>query len=87
MPERKVKVPLPNGQMGDGVDVPVEKSDERWSEFTLADGTILRVKSMVASAIRVDGQFDPEGNPMYAVRTANAMVIVSVPEELRQKAQ
>jgi hypothetical protein len=87
MPERRVKVPLPNGQVGEGYDVPVAASQEQWSEVTLEDGTILRVKAVVSSAIRIDSQWDPEGNPLYAVKSGQAIVIVSVPPELKRKVQ
>jgi hypothetical protein len=84
MAERRVKVPLPNGQVGEGSDVPVAKSEEHWSEITLEDGTVLRIKSVVSSAVRIDGQWDAEGNPMYAIKSGQAVVVVSVPPELRR---
>jgi len=87
MAERRVKVPLPNGQIGEGVDVPVAKSQEQWSDITLEDGTVLRAKAVIASAVRVDGQWDQEGNPLYAIKSGQAIVIVSVPPELKRKVQ
>lgn len=81
---RRVQVPF-MGKMLDGMDVPVEESTEKWSEVKLADGTVLRIKQTVASVIRLDGQWDAEGNPIYVVKSAPAIAIVSVEEALRKR--
>ena len=84
MAERRVQIPF-MGKVMDGVEVPVEESTERWSEITLEDGTIIRVKQSIASVVRVDGQYDMEGNPMYVVNSAPAVAIVHVEEKYRRK--
>lgn len=83
MPERKVKVPLPTG-IAEGFEVPVTESVERWTELRLEDGSVLRIKPVVVSVIRIEGQYDPQGNPMYAVQGGQTMVIGSVPDHLRR---
>ena len=86
MPERKVKTPFgPPGQMADGYEVNVEESTEKWSEYTLSDGTVLRGKMTLIGAVRIEGQFDPQGNPMYAMNMSPTLVIVSTPEKLKGK--
>lgn len=85
MPEKKTKITLPNGVF-DGNEVAISESTERWSDIKLEDGTVLRLKPSVFSAIRIDGQYDQDGNPMYAVKSTNAMVIVSAPDHLRKGA-
>ena len=87
MVERKTKVMLPTGQMGDGVEVPVEESTERWSDIKFEDGTLMRVKLSVVSAVRVPGQYDAQGNPMYVLQMTPTMAIVESPEHLRKKVQ
>jgi hypothetical protein len=83
--ERKVKVPMPpSGAMTDGFDVPVVESTERWTEIKLEDGSILRIKASVLSAIRVQGQFDNDGNPMYALKSNISMVVVDAPDNLKR---
>jgi hypothetical protein len=84
MAERKVQVPW-MGKTMDGVEVPVEESTERWSEIKLEDGTIIRVKQSVAQVIRVDGQYDAEGNPLYVVKSSPAVAIVHVDEDRRRR--
>jgi len=36
------------------------------------------------SAIRVTGQFDNDGNPMYALKAANQMVVAESPPNLKR---
>jgi hypothetical protein len=84
--ERKVKVPIPpDGNLVDGLEVPVLESTERWSEVKLEDGSVLRVKPSILSAIRVPGQYDQEGNPMYALKATNTMMIAEAPEHLKRQ--
>ncbi|MGC2412752.1 MAG: hypothetical protein WA459_08660 [Stellaceae bacterium] len=87
MPERKVEVTLPTGEKGQGTEVQVEESSERWSEFTMADGTVIRAKVTLLSAVRVDGQYDPAGNPLYLSNVQPVITISSVPQELKKKVQ
>lgn len=84
MPEKKVTVPLQDGSTAEGVDVPVVETTERWSEVKLGDGTIFRIKPLVAAVTRLEGKYDPEGNPMYALKAGHSMVLDSVPQDLRK---
>ncbi len=85
MPEnkRKVMLPAPVG-MVEGVDVPVKESTERWSEIELTDGTVLRLKPNVMHVTRIDGQWDPDGNPMYALFSNQVMTVTNVAAHLRK---
>jgi hypothetical protein len=87
MAERPTKVTLPGGQVADAFEVPVEESIERWSELKLEDGSILRVKINVITVTRVQGMWDAQGNPFYAVNAAPVMAVVDAPENLRKKVQ
>ncbi len=78
---------LPSGEIVRGLEVPVEESNERWSEIKLEDGTVIRVKLNVISAVRVPGQFDQAGIPMYVMNMTPTIAILSVPENLRKKVQ
>lgn len=70
---------------GDVVDV--EESIERFSDITLKDGTLVRIKPVVVDVIRADGQWDNEGNPIYVVRSTNVMTVNNVDESLKKKVQ
>jgi hypothetical protein len=87
MSERKVPVTLPTGARAEGVEVQVDESTERWSEFKLQDGTILRVKATVLSAVRVDGEYDPAGNPIYVTNISPVITLASVPDRFRRQVQ
>ena len=85
MTEKKVTVPLPTGGFGEGFEVTVDESLDRWSEVTLEDGTKLRVKANVLSAIRLKDVWDQEGNPTYVVKSNATISLLSSPEVLRKK--
>ena len=83
---RKTKVQVvPNGPQVDGFKIPIAESSERWSEYTLEDGTIIRIKQVVFEMIRLADQYDPEGNPMYVTKATPILNIVSVPDNLKKK--
>ena len=85
MSENKIRTQLPDGSYKDGVEVPIDESTERWSEIKLTDETIIRVKQTVVQVVRVDGVFDPEGNPMYIVKSAPTIAIASVNPRLKKQ--
>jgi hypothetical protein len=91
MPEKKIKFPFPDPTapggmiMVDGNEVAVTESTERWTELHLEDGTVMRVKPNVISAIRIADRYDQEGNPMYAMRGGQIAMVVSAPEHLRKQ--
>lgn len=70
----------------EGTEVPLTESVERWTELKLEDGSVLRVKPTILSIIRLDGRYDPQGNPMYAIQGGQTMVVGSAPDHLRQPA-
>jgi hypothetical protein len=71
----------------EATEVPVKESTERWTEVTLEDGTILRIKPVVLSAIRVENQYDQEGNPLYQLKVNQLMTVASAPDHLRKGAE
>jgi len=88
MPERRVKVPFPtqNSPVRDGWEVQVRESTEKWTEVTLEDGTVLRLKMIVLGAVRIDGEYDPEGNPAYALKMNPVVMTVNSDARLRRPA-
>ncbi len=83
---RRLKVPGPNNTQVDGTEVLIDESSEKWSEFTLEDGTVFRGRVSIVSAVRVDDQYDAEGNPLYVLNTTPQIAIISVPDDLKKKA-
>ena len=84
MPEKKVRVNVAGIGLVDGVEVNVSESTERWTDITLEDGTTLRVKVVILGALRVDGRYDSDGNPVYSLRMTPVMAVTGVPEGLRR---
>lgn len=56
---------------------------EHWNEYLVDDGTVVRVKLVVTEIIRLDGEYNAQGEPLYTVESTNVSAI-SAPEELRQ---
>jgi hypothetical protein len=84
VPEKKITVPLPNSTKADAVEVGVTESVERWTDVKLDDGSSLRLKAVVLTAVRLEDQYDPEGNPQYLVKVNQVMTVVSAPDHLRK---
>jgi hypothetical protein len=75
----------PGGKPVQGFEVPIQESIDRWTELTLEDGAVIRIKPMVLGVIRLHNQWDPEGNPLYAIKGGqNVTTIVRVPDHLRK---
>lgn len=64
----------------------VTDSKEPWQEYQLIDGSTIRLKAIVSEIWRVDGEYDAEGNPLYAVKS-QVFSSVHAPEHLKRKAK
>jgi hypothetical protein len=86
MPEKKIKIPfpMPDSPLFDAAEVQIKESTERWSDVQLEDGTVLRVRPSILGAVRVDGQYDQDGNPAYTVKAQLQIVVASTPDTLRK---
>ena len=62
--------------------VRVRDAKEPWSEYTLADGSVVRCRLLLHSIRRVENQFAPNGDPLYDW-AAMPMFEVVAPEGLR----
>ena len=78
MPEQKKKIPM-FGQNVDVTDVPIKSSNEMFNDYTLEDGTVLKVKNVATSVMRLDGQYMPDGRPVYLVFTSPVVNVESSP--------
>lgn len=64
--------------------VDIVSSKDGWSEFTLADGTVIRTKAALLDVKKMVGQYNAEGEPIYVLQMT--MVNQSrVPENLKKK--
>jgi hypothetical protein len=70
---------------GEQVDFEVVKED--WNIYKLKDGTTLKIKLILVGVLRSNNQYDPLGNPIYAVNSTNVVRVIDVPKELKRKPQ
>lgn len=76
-PKRKLRY---GPEMVDGEDVEFEPLAERWNEYRLSDGTLLKMKLVVTRIIRID-KYNDQGEPIYLVNSNNVLT-ASVPPQL-----
>jgi hypothetical protein len=50
-------------------EVEVLEAREVWSEYRLADGTVLRVKPIMITVTRVDDAASADGEPVYNMKS------------------
>ena len=81
--ENKVSINL-GGKTVQATVVEVNQSGERWNEYFLEDGTVLKMKLVLKKVFKVDGEFDAEGNPVYVMQSTN-VTSVSAPGHLKKK--
>ena len=57
---------------------------EKWNTYLLHDGTTLKMKAVLAEVFRIEGQYAPNGDPLYS---ANTQVILNTnaPEALKKR--
>ena len=80
---RKRKVRAPNGEMVEATELSFQNAREHWNEYLLDDGTIIKLKPVATEVFKLDGQYDPQGNPIYILQSTNVLV-VNVPEEMKR---
>jgi hypothetical protein len=50
-------------------EIEMIEAKERWSEYRLSDGTTLRLKPVMIAIFRADGQYTPDGEPVYNMKS------------------
>lgn len=82
MPEDKVNINY-GGREAEASPIDVNSSQERWNEYLLEDGTVLKMKLVLKKVLKVEGEFDAEGNPVYVMQSTN-VVSLSAPAHLKK---
>jgi len=72
-----VPIPLPNGSTEKkvGLLMDIVEQKEFWSEYTLEDGTIIRVKQAIAQIVKIDTP-NPDDDPQYIVQAQPIIIII-----------
>lgn len=82
MDERRKKIQHLGRQI-DVTEIPFETPAEHWNEYLVDDGSVIKLKTITGEILRIDGEYDTEGNPLYLVKSTN-VVTVSAPEKPRE---
>lgn len=83
MSEKKVKLKLGDKEVN-ATEVSVNQVSERWNEYFIDDGSVLKLKPVVTKVYRIDNEYDAEGNPVYFAQSTNVLT-VSAPDDLKRK--
>ncbi len=78
MPEKKRKINV-FGHDVDVAEVAIIQGEEKFLYYKLEDGTVLKVKNVATSVLRVEGQYLPDGNPIYMVASTPVVSVESSP--------
>lgn len=81
--ERRRRIRLGDQEV-EAVQLTFQSAGENWNEYLVNDGTVIKLKPVATEILRVADQYDPDGNPVYVVRSAN-VVVVSAPDNLRRQ--
>ena len=68
-----------DGQSVDGHRVDFTPVDEPWTKHRLTDGTIVRIKLVVADVVKVSVD-KPGSEPRYIVKSSNILAIDTPPD-------
>lgn len=82
---RKANIQVGPNQFAEAELMESVSSNEKWSEYTLDDGSTLKLKPAVLEIWRVVDQYDTDGNPKYLIKSQNMMTVYS-PDNLKRKA-
>ncbi len=65
-------------------EIEILEAKERWNEYRLADGTTLRLRPVMIAVFRADGQYTPDGDPVYNMKST-LITDVRAPESAAAK--
>jgi hypothetical protein len=68
----------------DAVEVDFSEEKEFWNEYTLKDGTTLKVKLVLRGVKRL-ARYEPDGTPVYVINSMNVVRALNVPPEIKAK--
>ncbi len=85
MAGRKVKIDSPTtGEPVEATVVDVDDIKNRPIIINLSDGTLLNFRVDIVDAARIDGEWDSDGNPIYAIRSGTITTLIEVPDNLKK---
>ena len=73
------------GKMFPGKPVDISASSEPFSQYTLSDGSVVKVKTVLVDAVRLETYTD-SGDPVYQFQFQQILGVIA-PDSLKRKAQ
>jgi len=70
------------GHEAEVTEVDILEKRDRAAEYTLEDGSIIRFTTVPTTVLRVEGQYNADGTPVYLVVNQGVVTVVSSPAEL-----
>ena len=86
MPEKKRRVNVPGRGEREATLVMPTQSNEHWNTYLLEDGSVVRMKLVATEFMRIEDEYDREGNPLYYIRSTN-VTAVEAADSLRKPKQ
>jgi hypothetical protein len=80
MADKKKKLKV-FGKEIDVTEIEIAKADEGSNHYALEDGSVLRVRHVVNSIVKVDDQTSPIGHPIYMVFSTPVTTVESWKDE------
>jgi len=77
----KIVSPVSQRQV-EAEQVDFEARAEPWATYELSDGTVLKVRTILTNVMRIEGEYDQSGNPVYVVSSQN-VIQANAPKKLR----
>jgi hypothetical protein len=75
-----------NGKLCNAIPVEFEAGTEPWVIYKIADGTTFKIRLSVTEFIRIENEFQPNGEPAYMFTHALHTITLG-PDELQKHAQ
>lgn len=84
LPPPMAQVQLTYDPKGPKESVDIVSSKDGWSEFVLADDTVIRAKAVLLDVKKMTGQFNADGEPIYELQLT-LVNQAKVPDKLMKK--
>ena len=81
MAKRKIKL---LGHDTDVEDVEILERKDHVAEFKLSDGATIRFAAVATQVVRIEGQWNAMGDPIYIVYNGTVTTVVSAPDTIRR---
>lgn len=70
--------------LAEAKDLDFTEEEEHWNTYKLSDGTTLKVKLVLQGVKRLK-RYNPDGNPIYMIRSQNIVRTIDVSEGLKYR--